>query len=76
MSKSPAEKVVPLLVTRAQAAVMLAVSPSRVFRLEQEHGLKAIKFAGKSGLAYYRVSDIENLIAALVRGETDNTTTN
>ena len=60
MSKTPAvlAEVQPLLVTRAQAAVMLAVSPSRVYRLEQEHGLKAIKFAGKSGVAYYRVTNI------------------
>ena len=70
MPISDLDEVRPLLVTRLQAARMLAVSVCRVARLEQEFGLKAIKFAGKTGPAYYRVKDIEDLIKALA-GEAD-----
>lgn len=68
MGKLPTEAP-PLLVTRQQAAAMLAVSPCRVQRLEQEHGLKPIRFAGPTGAAYYRIQDIEDLIEALSRAD-------
>ena len=51
-----------ILVTRKQAAHMLSCSESRVYRLELEGVLKAIKFGrARNAMARYRKADIEAL---------------
>ena len=51
-----------VLVTRKQAARMLACSESRIYRLEQEGLLKVVKFGGyRNARARYRKTDIEAL---------------
>jgi excisionase family DNA binding protein len=70
MPKPPADipELTPLLVSRETAAKMLGVSASTIYRMQASHGLKPIKLSGtKAGVTHYRYSDIQDLVAALVR---------
>jgi hypothetical protein len=51
-----------MLVTRAEAAALLAMERSTLIRLQSEGRIAAVKFRPK-GRAYYRLADVEALVA-------------
>jgi hypothetical protein len=52
----------PILLTRAEAADLLAMERSTLIRLQAEGRISVVKFRPR-GRAYYRLADVEALVA-------------